>query len=134
MTTIATDGKSIACDSYLTDNTISEVQKIFKVHNGYIGVAGTYVSCVQFVNWLINDDNEEPDPEGVTALLLTKDGVYCYEESLTPYKLSGKYHAIGSGEQAALAAMMCGKSPGQAVKIASKIDPATGGPILSHSL
>lgn len=137
MTTIATDGKTIACDSYLTDHhTIGHVDKLFEVPGGWLGVAGAYSSAVRFVEWLRAEDKEadEPDLTDVSAILLAPTGVYMYEGCNTPYKLVGPFNAVGSGSQAALAAMHLGASPTEAVNVAAKVDPYTGGRITTVGL
>ena len=138
MTTIATDGKSIACDSYLTGSecTIGHVEKIFPTKVGFIGVAGTYTSCVDFVYWLLNEDPDadEPDMTEVSAIHLTKNGVYVYDSSVTPYKVIGPFNAIGNGAQGALTAMHLGHTPEDAVSAVSKVDPYTGGRISVYFL
>lgn len=49
---------------------------------------------------------------------------------MIPYSV-GKTFAIGSGCKYAMAAMACGKTPAEAVKVAAKFDCFTGGPVRS---
>jgi 20S proteasome alpha/beta subunit len=138
MTTIATDGKTIAADSYATgDYCIHHVQKLFDVPGGILGVAGFIATAVEFVEWL-KAENHEIDPpkmEGTSAIMLTHKGeVWFYDETHVPFKNMGPCAAIGSGAQAALAAMHLGYSPRDAVKVAALVDPCTGGTITSLSI
>lgn len=48
--------------------------------------------------------------------------------SMIPMKFKGPY-AIGSGEEFAMGAMLAGSTAAEAVKIASKLDVYTGGPV-----
>jgi len=72
--------------------------------------------------------------EPVYALALCPEGIWVYDGHPQPYQLKDKFAAVGSGSQAALAAMHCGKSPKDSVRIAAKIDPATGGRIINKRL
>ena len=49
-------------------------------------------------------------------------------------QLDEDFWAAGSGRQAALAAMHCGKSAVEAVRIAARIDSFTGGRVVHMSL
>lgn len=69
------------------------------------------------------------DDDGGSYLLVSKSKVLCLEaDKMIPYAV-GKVFAIGSGSRYAMAAMACGKTPAEAVKIAAKFDPFTGGPV-----
>lgn len=132
MTTIVCNMEEMAVDSLCTDSaTKCSVTKMFRVGETLVGVAGVYADCKHFINWLTEggDPDETPDMEGVAALVLTKKGIYLYDSHPTPFKVDGKFAAIGSGSQAALAAMYYGASPRDAVKMAAKVDPHTGGRI-----
>lgn len=65
----------------------------------------------------------------VWGLILNKAGIWVYDAHPEPYKVKDKFAAIGSGAQAALAAMYLEQSPKNAVRIAAKVDPLTGGRI-----
>jgi 20S proteasome alpha/beta subunit len=71
---------------------------------------------------------------GVVALALTARGIMVYEYSPEPYLISDKFCAIGSGAQAALAVMHMGYTTREAVKVAAKIDPYTGGRVRTLKL
>jgi len=137
MTTIVCTLETMASDSMASDEVQkTSVAKIFRVGEKLVGTAGCYSSCVAFVNWLKQgcDPEMKPDMEGVYAMVLDSSGISIHDECVTSFPLNNKFAAVGSGSQAALAAMHCGKTPREAVKIAAKIDPSTGGRIVVKSL
>ena len=117
----------------MTDSaTQANVQKVFKIDNALIGVAGCYASAMEFLDWLTQADIDSDKPDNmqdVTALVLRGGQIWCYEGNLTPYRIYDDFAAIGSGSQAALAAMHMGATTAQAVEIAGRIDPYTGGKV-----
>jgi ATP-dependent protease HslVU (ClpYQ) peptidase subunit len=127
----------MASDSLATDDcTKNSVAKIFRVRRHLVGVAGCYAHCMAFINWLKAgaDEDEIPCFDDVYALALCPEGIWVYDGHPQPYQLKDKFAAVGSGSQAALAAMHCGLSPRDSVRIAAKIDPATGGRIITKRL
>jgi ATP-dependent protease HslVU (ClpYQ) peptidase subunit len=132
MTTVVCDRNEMGTDSQASDEVVkSSVVKSWRVRGTIVGVAGTYANAVSFVAWLKKKVQEEPYPdmEGVCALVLKKDGIWVFDEVITPYKIQDPYAAIGSGAQAALAAMSLGCNVRESVGVAKKIDPCTGGRI-----
>jgi hypothetical protein len=92
----------------------------------YVHVAFAQVESGEFSPICGSDD-----PDGGCYLLVGKSKVFCLEaDKMIPYKVS-KTFAIGSGCKFAMAAMACGKTPAEAVKIAAKLDPSTGGAVRS---
>jgi len=136
MTTIAVDLNEMASDSMASDEvTMSSVTKSWRVHGTLVGVAGTYSNCVQFIGWLKGkQEGDPPSMEGVCAVVLKPDGLWMYDDHINPYRLKDKFVAIGSGAQAAMAAMHLGCTPREAVRVAAKIDPSTGGRIYVKKL
>jgi ATP-dependent protease HslVU (ClpYQ) peptidase subunit len=137
MTTIATDGTSMAADGLvLAGGTITDTAfvKITKLSDGRIvGCSGSGYSSVAFRKWLEEggDKTNKPDlTNNFSALVLHPDGsVLSYDEKC----LSMPEHcvaAIGSGMDFALAAIDCGKGAYEAVRIAAGRDSSTGGTIL----
>jgi ATP-dependent protease HslVU (ClpYQ) peptidase subunit len=138
MTTIATDGKTMAGDGQAqTDMTIvdSNRRKVFRLTNGsLVGCAGNSVDAISFRRWLDDDGNKPHIKEEFAALVLNKNGdVEYYDRLLVPLELSLPT-AIGSGADFALAAMDAGASPAQAVEIAARRDPYTGGTITVEAI
>ena len=130
MTTIACTCSEIASDSQASDDTICHVKKLFRVPGGILGFSGVASSGPRLAYWLINERRgDPPDMDGTNAVLITGVDIYLFDESPHPYSLEDKFAALGTGSMAALSAMHCGKTPAEAVKIAAKIDPFTGGKI-----
>lgn len=140
MTTIATDGKSIACDgksclgSCVTSLTRS---KIYKVDNYYVGCSGNIDLIEKYIDYLkgagdlpIRDVNHDT----LMVLFLKKNGVFIAEGPNMSIVRIDKIHAIGSGADFAMGAMCLGASPREAVKVASKYDVYTGGKIREYHI
>lgn len=74
------------------------------------------------------------DDDGGCYLLVGRSKVYCLEaDKMIPYEVA-KSFAIGSGAKYAMAAMACGKTPAEAVRVAAKFDPFTGGAVRSFAV
>lgn len=152
MTTIAYRDGILAADSRLTystegggsrkhlctklyKKTITEGRKTFEV---IIATAGESSPALVFMDWY---GTGKPPPEMLrelggdfTCLILRPDGLYEADVYCRPDKINEPFYAIGSGAKEALAAMHCGKSAVQAVRVAACVDPYTGGRIVSMSL
>lgn len=152
MTTIAVKAGVIAADSWATHwseaggsrrhtctklhrKRVSEGRKSYEV---IIATAGESSPGMVFVDWY-GSGHEIPrvlldrDPD-FSCLILTPHGLYEVDEYCRPDLVLEPFYAIGSGAKAALAAMHCGKSAIESVRIAARIDPYTGGRIVSMSL
>lgn len=138
MTTIATDGKSMAADGQTTrdDHIICvSTKKIRRLKSGKIvGCCGASGDEQLFIDWLEGEEKKPKLQGGFGAIVLDpKAGPRAYFFDCTSDKIEGNY-AIGSGAQFALAAMDCGRSPAEAVKIASARCVFTGGKITTLHL
>lgn len=152
MTTIAVRDGVIAADSWATHwseaggarrhtcaklyrKRVTEGRKSFDV---IIGTAGESSPGMLFVDWY-GSGAEVPrmlldrDPD-FSCLILTPSGLFEADEYCRPEAVLEPFYAIGSGAKAALAAMHCGRSAVEAVRIAARIDPYTGGRIVSMNL
>ena len=132
MTTIATDGKSMACESQQRGDHIDQIvsKKIWRVGKSIVGVAGEASEGLIFVDWL-KSDTKDVKPElsdGFDAMVLTDKGVFWYGQRLVAIEC-GIPSAIGSGGDYAMGAMMAGSTPKKAVEIAKKLDPGSSGPV-----
>lgn len=67
------------------------------------------------------------------VLILIGKQLYEGDSICRPVEVEAKFHAIGSGAQAALGAMRYGASAYEAANIACEIDPACGRPIIVMS-
>lgn len=152
VTTIAYRDGVIAADSRATYSTeaggsrkhtcrklyrkrITEGRKTFDV---VIATAGESTPGLVFVEWY---GSGKPIPDvflhlggDFTCLVLRPDGLYEYDVYCQAEKIEEEFYAIGSGAKAALAALHCGKSAIEAVRIACRIDPYSGGRIVYESL
>ena len=77
----------------------------------------------------VEKNGEFDEPIEVDILELRADGIYVYESTIHPVKVRGDFFSVGTGSAYALAAMHLGKSPREAIEIASIFDPVTGGPV-----
>jgi len=134
MTTIATDGRSMAGDGLATSQTVAitdrKMVKVWRLEDGRIvGCAGDRSDALAFRDWL-NGSERPKIVKSFEALVLNMDGTAQY---FCDPRLIGDIvelpTAIGSGMSFALAAMDAGASPDQAVRIAAERDPFTGGDI-----
>jgi ATP-dependent protease HslVU (ClpYQ) peptidase subunit len=133
MTTIAVSQEMVAADTLMTDGSTiaSTIKKIQRVPDGIAGYAGSVTDGYKFMQWLNGYfDDEKPELEDFEGILLTNKGnIISFESDLTPIQHNDKFYALGSGKQAALAAMHLGEDPKGAVKIAMKVDVFTGGKV-----
>lgn len=130
MTTIAVNRAMMAGDSLCDDGGMrTKGQKVFESADGCIlGFAGSFAQGIRFVEWYEDEEGAPPNCDEVSILILDRKGkITLWDGHPTPIK--EKFYAIGTGAQAAMSAMMCGKTPQEAVKIACKIDMNTGLPV-----
>lgn len=137
MTTIATDGKSMAGDGQRDHRgtvTNLNAEKIRRLPDGrLVGTSGDVAFGEMFVEWLENggDRPEYKGDGGFTALILMPCGeLMLAGQDCHPCTINAPY-AIGSGMDLAIGAMAAGASPAEAVEIAAAFDPHTGGVIAS---
>lgn len=143
MTTIAFDGKTMACDTRVAgDHIYNTDTKIYENDFAIIGVAGDAEAGI-----LLVEDDSILVPKhydfDFEALVFVKDTgkVYkvafykswdCALSSVIP--IADGFAAVGSGSPYALAAMECGYSAHGGVAVASKFDTNTGGKIITKQL
>jgi len=130
MTIVITTRESMASDSQTTSSYgIASCAKIFRLKiGGVVGISGTLVDGLLFVEWLKSGAEGKPPPMRFVEAVLLKDGrIWHYDSSTFAMKVTDKVAAIGSGAQFALGAYYAGASVGTAVKIACRLDPYSGG-------
>jgi len=129
MTTIVCNREIMAGDTLLVSDTCATATKVFKHKGACIGIAGSYIECMEFVRWWkAGAKDEPPEMQEVDALVLTKDGrILMFNQHTAFFELEDEFAAIGSGGAAALGAMHHGASPKEAIIIAGRVDPSTGG-------
>lgn len=139
MTTIAADAKRglMACDSMTsTADAWWPSTKVHRAGDALIGGAGEAASIRQFVAWYA-DGMRNPKPkisDNFCALVMTKEGLFYWASNLVPEPIERGFHAIGSGGNAALGALLAGASVQKAVQIATEIDTSSGGEVVLHRL
>ena len=136
MTTIATDGRSMAGDGLITENDhicLTDYQKVRRLRDGrLVGFCGNSFNWDSFAEWLDGGAQDAPPTmtEGFGCIVLKPDG------SIVQYDKDGRSFreeapcAIGSGTRFALAWMDAGHSAEEAIAYACKRDIYTGGEII----
>lgn len=144
MTTIAYRAGVLAGDSQTSTGNVKMLDsvKVHRIHGYLIGLAGQRGCLDEFLQWfkdeckdelkkapasILQDDDKYP----VCALVVReKDkALFQYHGAGHPFRLYGKYAAIGSGDALAIGAMAFGASAVEAVRIAVKHDCNTGGKV-----
>lgn len=149
MTTIVCDPKRkvMVSDSQLTYQYIAETgyQKIIPLvdkegnRTVLVGFSGRPNHAHFFLDWLADGSKKENWPDQlrddqIQILVLTDNGqIQLFENTPHPIILD-ECVAIGSGSDFAKAAMLAGATAEEAVSIASKLDPYTGGEIVTESI
>lgn len=133
MTTIATDGKSMAGDGLATRRDMITCETAIKVHRladgSLFGGAGDKPELAALRAWIDGGEKgPRPKAKDMVALVLKPSGeLWYYTESAgAPTEVP---NAVGSGEELAIGAMEAGASPEEAVAIAARRNTATGGKI-----
>jgi len=137
MTTIAARFSTleIASDSQVSGDDIKyNVQKLRVGSQSVYGACGDWDDVLGALTALESGKGELDDDCDVEIIELRMDGIWVYEGTIIPAKIKDDFYAIGTGSAYAMAAMYLGMSPKQAIEIAAKFDPATGGPIDSYVL
>lgn len=130
--TIATDGKSMAGDSQIThgntSKTLAPNGKVEKINGFIVGCVGDCADIKRFKQWFRQPNSSRPELDDLSALVLSKQGVWEYDETLIPTRVKVPV-AIGTGKVAAMAAMKAGASVKKAVAIAAELDIYTSLPV-----
>jgi ATP-dependent protease HslVU (ClpYQ) peptidase subunit len=104
-----------------TANSIFESKRVF------IGFAGDTGSFGNILNWLYDPTGRVPKLGNVDLVMLNHRHEIYTAISLTNWlQMSQPFYAIGSGSEYAMGAMEAGKTPQEAIKVASKFDSSTG--------
>ena len=137
-TTIAWDGRAIACDSQYTSDTVKEVlpmKKIVRINGDLVGSSGKVKSMESFNKWYCDKKQSYPLlDEDFEALVVTRNGAFSYSaQNQYPTKVSAPY-ALGHGREVAYGALKSGASAKKAVEVAATTDLYTGFPVFSFTL
>ena len=149
MTTIAANREGMSSDSMMSDEkaaTSTSVPQFWRVNGWLVGGAGTYSDIIRMVSelqahkdspikTLADVDIKLPKDASVDLLILSPGGkLYFSENASDAMPISDGFGAIGSGAQGALVAMHLGASPADAVRAVKKVDPSTGGRIITRKI
>ena len=146
MTTIIVSKEGMASDSQMTDDNIkSSVQKVWRIRGWLVAGGGNYAEVIRAIRTLkehkeltpaqVLDDIEMGKVQDCEMVLLSPTGrIYTNENGSECMVITDRFYALGTGSQAALAAMHMGATPREAVRIAAKIDPNTGGRVVWKKL
>jgi ATP-dependent protease HslVU (ClpYQ) peptidase subunit len=133
MTTIATDGHTMAADGMTTSGGTIFGRNAVKVHQlsdgRLVGISGCAYYGPLFLEYLEGKSELPELGEDFEALVLDLDGTcksYDHKARTLEEELPT---ASGSGREIALGAMAVGATPEEAVKAACERDMATGGKI-----
>lgn len=142
MTTVAFKGGILAGDTLACSQNLSHqvVTKIWRHDDWLFGGAGTYGSVLAVYEWLKTGEGK-PDLSGedsIDAMQIKPHGrgyrIIAWDATLKPFDIVEPFWAVGSGSHLAIGAMEKKASAMEAVKIAMKYDPATGGRIRTLKL
>lgn len=134
MTVIAWDGKTLAADRQATSAECRrEVKKIYRLANGSLAsFCGSESGARELLSWY--EDGADPakypplqaTQDWVRLILVTKKGVFEYEQRPVKQPLLEKFFAWGSGRDFAIGAMAAGASAKRAVEIANRYSVGCG--------
>jgi ATP-dependent protease HslVU (ClpYQ) peptidase subunit len=133
MTTVAWDGKTLACDSQVTvGNCRGTSVKLVSNDQGFVAAgAGSLPELVPWFRWVENgmDPDQQPTSLSESDLVIVppRGPAIWFSGSASPMKLPRRHWAIGSGSDFALGAMAMGADARQEVKVAMKFDVYTSG-------
>ena len=140
MTVIAFDGKTMAADrqgEYYA--TKANRKKISRIDAMLVGGAGETRATLAIIEWLkaggIVSDFPKLNTDDRPSVLAARRGeILLYDNGPYPTRLANEFFAIGSGCDAAMAAMFLGFDAVRAVEVACEICTGCGGGIDSMIL
>lgn len=134
MTVIAWDGRTLAADRQATNAECRrEVKKIYRLKSGELAsFCGLEAGARELLSWY--EDGADPakypplqaTQDWVRLIVVTRKGVFEYEQRPVKQPLKEKFFAWGSGRDFALGAMAAGATAKQAVLIASRYSVGCG--------
>lgn len=138
MTTIATDGRSMAGDGISTHHDMiadRQLEKVWRLNDGRIvGCAGDRADALAFRDWL-NGGERPKIKRRFEGLALSPDGALTfYNETCLEGMPAEAPAAVGSGMDFAVGALDNGATAQRAVEIAAGRDIRSGGKITVISL
>jgi len=140
MTTIACNREEMACDSRTSfdgGEFLTCDDKVEIIGDELVGACGNTDSIFKFLHWFKDQSKDRPeftDQDCFSVVVLNPKGIFVYLDSTYAFRVRDPFYACGSGSMAAKAAMLCGKTPAEAVAIAIKCDKNSGGPVRNYAL
>jgi ATP-dependent protease HslVU (ClpYQ) peptidase subunit len=136
-TTIAYDGHILAADSQRTQGNrkLDSGPKIHfsYPHKAWVACAGEVTQINLFLKWFDTDQSRPLNisSDSIEALVVYEDGkAFMYLSDSNPIEVMSPI-SIGSGQDFALSAMMCGKTATEAIALTETMDIYTGGKVQS---
>jgi ATP-dependent protease HslVU (ClpYQ) peptidase subunit len=138
MTTIAYRDGKVAVDTQATSGgwvVPKPSLKYRRLEDGSLAViSGEMERFIGFVAWLEARGGERPCLGDDTRVIHFKCGKIMVYEGRGQFDETGEFGAWGSGWPAAVGALFAGATARQAVEIAAKVDPYTGGEVIEIEL
>lgn len=142
MTTIAYKDGILSFDSRITSGSVMHgwMVKGKIVGQHLVAASGAAQDIQAFFDWFEAGADQKKKADfglydreaDLCALVVDAKGkVTIYEDRVYPIFIEHLFYAVGSGAEIAIGAMAAGKSAAESVRLASKFDSATGGPIRS---
>ena len=139
MTTIATDGRTIAADGLRCagSSIISKTEKKIRVREGHVfAFTGLYAAFEPAIAWYLAGHEAGKQPVGDkddswSLIVIERDRVLRRFSSSSPWGEDYPYpQAFGIDDDFAMAAMFSGNTPAEAVALAAEHNVYTGGEIM----
>ena len=125
----------MASDSqWIAGDVIGSVRKVWRVRGDLVGFAGDIEAIGATLEWFRRGFVGDAPRDECVALILRRTGIFTWSPTDGEVREDAPFFAIGTGGQAARAAMHAGADCRKAVRIASTIDAGTGGRVRVYSL
>lgn len=136
MTTIVYRNGVLASDTRMTSGGWVDAGRAVKVRRlgdgTLIGLTGNYAMASVAADQVAAGNTEPKTGDGARVIQIKPDGTITVFEDDAKHELSGTdFYAWGSGSIPALGALYAGANAEEAVRIAMKVDPNTGGDVVS---
>lgn len=135
MTTIVADLRTGQMGSDLFVSNGSRVMKMWRCKEGVFGAAGDERAIQRFKEWTTEGGERPPqikddadDGDSFEALQLKDGKLFVWGWAIAPEESVRLFHAVGSGGQYALGALLQGASIEEALEIAAEFDGNTKPP------
>jgi hypothetical protein len=107
---------------------MARTTKLWRLPNGSLfGGAGLMEHILAARAWLEEGGDKPEGLDDFTGILVESGRAYRLGEKLIRDRIVERCHAVGSGSDFAITAMHLGKTAREAVLIAARFDPRTGG-------